>query len=329
MKRIFLTSALVLSGLSNAVTPSAALLGDLRHSWVQHGLRATYRGLDLAINGVGFFALSDDSKNMWMTRHGKFDRDPEGFIVYRGTSLKLLSAEGEFINLNEPVRNEAHSAAKTFRIDLDGKVSFVYDDGTQNIVNQIGIALTKTLDLKSKNKGHLFLADRNDTFIGAPQFETRGSIYQSSLEELDEEAYFLLEDNDELSNTETNLNPDIEITAQITSRGLNHKIESKRVRKLYSGNHWWDLSSDDSLFWNGKFNIVDGNVHVDTLINPNNYECQPSKISMIIPLNQQSTMSTSSPAISNLVGMCQFDVIISVKAIAPPKPIDVTPSLME
>jgi flagellar hook protein FlgE len=101
----------------------------------QGALRATGEPLDLGIEGEGFFAVTDGT-NTYYTRDGAFNFDAEGNFVSRATGMKVLSADGEPITVDDLDQYSAVS------VGPDGMIKGVLADGsgTEEIGGPIGIA---------------------------------------------------------------------------------------------------------------------------------------------------------------------------------------------
>lgn len=65
-----------------------AAVGSIASDFSQGNLQPTGRNLDLAIQGTGFFVLSDGLRNLY-TRAGTFDLDPEGFVIDATTGFRV------------------------------------------------------------------------------------------------------------------------------------------------------------------------------------------------------------------------------------------------
>ena len=76
-------------------------LDDVRLDFRQGDLRQSQNGLDLAVEGAGFFVLLDGARTLY-TRTGNFAVDADGYVVLQGTDYKLgiLNASGQAAELN-------------------------------------------------------------------------------------------------------------------------------------------------------------------------------------------------------------------------------------
>lgn len=88
-------------------------------------LEQTERPFDMAINGIGFFNIlvkgeegaegGEAEDQIYLTRNGNFDIDPEGYLILRGAGR----VQGE--------KGDIHVGGSQFRVDADG-VIFDADD---------------------------------------------------------------------------------------------------------------------------------------------------------------------------------------------------------
>jgi len=72
---------------------------SITHSLEQGALTSTGRSLDLAMEGRGFFALSDGDQRMY-TRVGTFGVDADGQLVDQRTGLTVLDPQGQKVELD-------------------------------------------------------------------------------------------------------------------------------------------------------------------------------------------------------------------------------------
>ncbi|MFO0982137.1 MAG: flagellar hook-basal body complex protein [Planctomycetota bacterium] len=83
----------------------------------------TGRDLDMAIDGRGFFALTDGSKRLY-TRAGVFGLDSQSSLVDTGTGLKVLGADGQpiVLSLTDPFPPKA-TGTVTMQGNLPAKIT--------------------------------------------------------------------------------------------------------------------------------------------------------------------------------------------------------------
>ncbi|MFT5048710.1 MAG: flagellar hook protein FlgE [Chlamydiales bacterium] len=72
---------------------------SISHSLEQGALTSTGRSLDLALEGRGFFTLSDGDQRMY-TRVGTFGVDADGQLVDQRTGLTVLDPQGQSVELD-------------------------------------------------------------------------------------------------------------------------------------------------------------------------------------------------------------------------------------
>lgn len=126
----------------------------LRQSFGQGNLKFTQNAMDLAVNGSGFFVMSDNGNQLY-TRAGAFGLDKDGFVVgSTGAHLQGFAADangnvsGILGNLKVDVSTQAPrqttAVNASFNVDANQKVlktigaSFVSDGGAIG-VSQLGI----------------------------------------------------------------------------------------------------------------------------------------------------------------------------------------------
>jgi len=85
----------------------------------QGSLSATGRTFDLAIEGEGFFALSDGSQSVF-TRVGTFDVDASNKLVHLGTGFRVLDATGSDITIP---RNVTLPGQLSSTVDIVGNLN--------------------------------------------------------------------------------------------------------------------------------------------------------------------------------------------------------------
>lgn len=81
-------------GLNFSQVGLGVTLGAIDSIQTQGNLQSTGKSTDLAIQGSGFFVVSD-GKNMYYTRDGSFDLDSSGALVNTATGMKLLGYQAE------------------------------------------------------------------------------------------------------------------------------------------------------------------------------------------------------------------------------------------
>jgi flagellar basal-body rod protein FlgG len=103
--------------LPNRVLPEDRIrtqIDDRYTYWSQGNLDETGNVLDVAIEGNGFFKVRDAEGNEFLTRHGRFQLDDQGFVTNQ-SGLRLMDAGGR--DLRVPMGEGSLS------ISYDGKVN--------------------------------------------------------------------------------------------------------------------------------------------------------------------------------------------------------------
>jgi len=160
-------------------------------------LQPTSRDLDLAIEGTGFFMVSqDDAGTMKLyTRDGAFYRDSKGDLVNAG-GYHVLGYKGAVVgdptsldikNTRNTVDDEGNDIVvdlQTFSIDGSGIIKGVYSDGKSYDIGQIAIAKFDNNAGLEKTGNNNYRASNNsgDPAIGTANAAGYGVIRQGVLE---------------------------------------------------------------------------------------------------------------------------------------------------
>jgi flagellar hook protein FlgE len=133
-------------------SPSSTQIGSgvatasIANVFTQGALTTTGRGTDLAVNGEGFFVLSDAATGEnFVTRAGDFSLDSDGYLVtsnglrVQGFSDGGLSARGDLRVDATGAPGTAASDAKfdSFSIDKNGNINVRLTDGTTFVRGQV------------------------------------------------------------------------------------------------------------------------------------------------------------------------------------------------
>jgi flagellar hook protein FlgE len=155
-------------------------IGAIDTVHTQGSLLTTDRVLDLAIQGNGFFMVSDTA-GTYYTRDGAFSLDADGFLVVPSTGFYVLDDTGAPIQL--PTTATA-PALETISIGRDGGVVGYFDDGTSSPIATIGLARFSNADGLLKVGDNMFQESANSGApqIGAPQTDARGTITSGFVE---------------------------------------------------------------------------------------------------------------------------------------------------
>jgi hypothetical protein len=293
---------------THAATPGIALMGGVgTHQWTQHGIGVTYRELDLAIQGIGFFALQSTLGEVYLTRDGRFTVNEDGLLVYKDTDLLLLSSESSPIQIAENMTSERGAKAKTFRINLDGSIEFIYQDGRSKKLNErIGIALPTRVDFSMRSMTHLFrVSDRTNIYMGRPQEETRGSLYSSALEVLEPYSYALFENRFE--RPLTSLEGKYLVTTELTLTKNKVRFTTNRTRIINPSNQWLEFSSDDRVYFNGKLEETNSGIQLKWMAFTTDFStCEPIELTSFLVPSEQRIFTQKG------IGDCVAELRISV-----------------
>jgi flagellar hook protein FlgE len=126
---------------SGRVIGAGSSVGNVNAIFTQGTLEFSGRGLDLAIDGNGFFAVSDGGQRLY-TRAGNFKVDSEGFLVNQN-GLKVLGFPSngtgtlQEINVNSVSQDSVATTRVDFAANLDAR-SDVIDIAD---VNALGVSV--------------------------------------------------------------------------------------------------------------------------------------------------------------------------------------------
>lgn len=179
----------------HAETPANLTSFAFVNNWTQAPVRASDKALDLAIQGNGFFILQMPNRHLVFSRYGEMSLTPDGFLVQtesQGSVLGYCQGELQPINLGAFSRDENKSVAKSFRTELDGKITAQFESGYTSQTCTVALALFQDPTGLARSQHILNITESTgEAYIGLPQHDGRGSIFGSSLELLDEQIYRL------------------------------------------------------------------------------------------------------------------------------------------
>lgn len=139
------TSSLLGSGAPKV--GSGIQVANVRQEFSQGSISATDNVLDLAIDGNGFFILSDNAANTY-TRSGIFSLDKDGYVVSNnGSRLQGFMADGEGVvngvidDMQIEVANQAPRLTSLVngQLNLDAGESVLQEQG--NLLSTTGLAI--------------------------------------------------------------------------------------------------------------------------------------------------------------------------------------------
>lgn len=171
--------------------------------WIQQGIVASRPAFDLAIQGKGFFVLTDGHQN-YFSRHGEFMLDADGYVRQKITNFKLMYFNDSKLipirpYLSKPFQDSQSADSSVQKIelisqisvDLDGNFSVKYTDQSLYILGRVAIAeFPSPRDLKRTGQ-HAFIptAKSGNPKIGFSSSNTSGQIFDNALEINNEDSY--------------------------------------------------------------------------------------------------------------------------------------------
>lgn len=155
-------------------------LANVSVNHTQGSLQSTGKGTDLAIEGDGFFVISDGNSKFY-TRAGNFDLDADGYLVSATNGYYVLS--GDTTLSTEDRRIQIPSDA-IFTIDKTGTVSVVEEDGTLTNIGTIGLAKFNNPGGLLKTGDNMYIPSSNSgvALEGIPGANDTGTIMPGTLE---------------------------------------------------------------------------------------------------------------------------------------------------
>jgi len=129
----------------------------------QGTLSATGRVFDTAIEGDGFFALSDGKQNYY-TRVGRFDVDSSNRLVHLGTGYLVLDVEGNSIDIP---KNVTLPGQETSSVSVVGNLNANANGPLQEVMATSAIVTTDAAVITSSSAGPYALADGDSLTITA------------------------------------------------------------------------------------------------------------------------------------------------------------------
>lgn len=168
----------------------------------QGSLQPTERSGDIAIQGNGFFIVSQDGTNMSYTRDGSFTLDENGDLVTSeglhvmgledypnnpssATKITSSTALTSLKKINIPLKDNAANpnSIKSFSIDKDGTIKAIYTDKPV-VIGRIGMAVYQNPQGLQKEGGNLYSVTSNsgNPILGDPSDNGFGETEQGFLE---------------------------------------------------------------------------------------------------------------------------------------------------
>ncbi len=138
---------------------------------IQGTLSENANDLSIAIQGDGYFTLTDENGNVYYTRDGSFSRNSQG---------KIVNSDGLTVSPGIVVPNDAVKV----KITEDGRVYYVDVTGQIQDLGRIEIArFQNSQGLEEKGKNLLVATDfSGEAIFGTPGLEGNGVLKQGYLE---------------------------------------------------------------------------------------------------------------------------------------------------
>ena len=161
-------------------------VGAITSQFVQGGLQTTGKNTDLAIQGDGFFVLSNGTTNLY-TRAGAFEVDASGHLVDSVTGYRVQGSSGDIQVTGGMTASPNPTSTASFTGNLDTTMA-TGDTSTANITvyDSLGAAHSLTLTFtKTANPGEFTYATTTTdpavtitagTGSGTIQFDGTGAI---------------------------------------------------------------------------------------------------------------------------------------------------------
>jgi flagellar hook protein FlgE len=123
---------------------TGVLTGSISNQFTQGAISSTSVQTDMAVNGNGFFMVSDSSTGAsYVTRDGQFTTDKSGYLVtsngmrVQGYNDAGLASIGDLKIDNTGAPGGSTSPVQNFTFGSDGKVTVLLADGTQFTRGQV------------------------------------------------------------------------------------------------------------------------------------------------------------------------------------------------
>jgi flagellar basal-body rod protein FlgF len=155
------------SALSGGVSP-AKVLTDYSNGPVV----ATNGTLDCALNGPGFFQVSDGGQQ-FLTRKGQFRLSATGELMLQNSDMRVLSSAGTPITVP--------SETTRIQISSEGMISAVGPTGSQTPVAKLGLARPGSDQQLEKVGGNLFRSNSPVAPAGNDLTVQQGFVEQSGV----------------------------------------------------------------------------------------------------------------------------------------------------
>ena len=129
----------------------------------QGSLASTDRTYDVAIEGDGFFALTDGTQNYY-TRVGTFDVDSNNHLVHLGTGYNVLDVQSAKVTIP---KNITLPGQDTGTVDIVGNLDATASGPLAEVMTTGTVLLTDAATITSTASGPYALADGNSMTVAA------------------------------------------------------------------------------------------------------------------------------------------------------------------
>ena len=150
-----------IGGINPLQIGSGTRVSSIDRDFAQGNLTPTGRPLDLAIQGDGFFILTDGFEDQY-TRVGTFNVDKGNDLVDSGTGLKVKGVSGSAINI--PV-NQTLAGKATATTDIKGNLNSEFTANPVNHVITTSTAYAPTGTNTTRQLGGTFTTDGTTTVL--------------------------------------------------------------------------------------------------------------------------------------------------------------------
>lgn len=169
-------------------------LASVKQQFSQGSMSNTGNSLDLAINGDGFFVVSNPTSNaVSYTRAGSLSLDQQGYVKNdQGDRLQVYSVDSTgavnsttLSDCKIPTTNSSGAAYTGVTVSASGQIVASYGDGTTTTVGVVGLA-TFTNNSGLKQEGDSMWSSTGlsgSATINQPNTTAAGSILSGSLEQ--------------------------------------------------------------------------------------------------------------------------------------------------
>lgn len=180
------------SGISVGADHSSLSSGPQVNHWIQGGLLVTNDPFDLGISGDGFFVFEGKGGDKVYSRYGEMALNKEGYLISKSSGHKVVGWKNGRLS---PIAllDSPEVRVLSYRISRNGKIWAIYSSGVEETLYTLAIAVFHNPNNLERVGTHLLLEteESGPKVFTEPVTLQAGSIYASSLEDLDEDIYQL------------------------------------------------------------------------------------------------------------------------------------------